>query len=68
LLGIAPFLTRDLPVDEVHELEAMVGEVFEVYEVDDDGTAWIEKEWRDEDGGYRSHSLALAANEIEVVE
>lgn len=67
LLHIAPFLKRDLPVDEVHELEAMVGEVFDVYEVDEDGRAWIEKEWRDGDG-LRSHSLALASHEMEVVE
>jgi hypothetical protein len=67
LLGIAPFLKRDLPRDEVRELEAMVGEIFEVYEVDEDGWAWIEKEWRDGDG-LHSHSLGLAPHEMEVVE
>jgi hypothetical protein len=67
LLEIASFLKRDLPGDEVRELEAMVGEIFDVHEVDEDGKAWIEKTWQDGQGGLHSHSLALAAHEMEVV-
>ena len=43
----------------------MVGEVFEVYEIDEHGSAWIEKQW-DRQGGLRTHSLALAVHEMEV--
>jgi hypothetical protein len=67
LLELAPFLERDLPAEEWVRLEGMVGEVFEVQEVDEDGRAWIEK-WFDEPDGIRSsHSLALNANEMELV-
>jgi len=45
----------------------MVGEVFEVYEIDEHGGAWIEKWWRDGDDVSHSHSLALAPHEMEVV-
>jgi hypothetical protein len=46
----------------------MVGEVFEVYEIDEYGAAWVEKAWLNESGDY-SHgdSLALDAHEMEVV-
>jgi hypothetical protein len=43
----------------------MVGEVFEVYEIDEHGAAWVEKVWNDPNG-QRSHSLALDAHEMEV--
>jgi hypothetical protein len=66
VLEIAPFLKRDLPDDEWMDLQSMVGEVFEVYEVDEDGAAWVEKVWDDGEGGSRSHSLALDSHEMEV--
>jgi hypothetical protein len=45
----------------------MIGEAFKVYEIDEDGRAWVEKRWREEDHGFRSHSLALESDEMEVV-
>jgi len=66
VLEIAAFLKRALPPEEVQELATMVGEVFEVYEIDECGAAWVEKVWNDPDGS-RSHSLALDAHEMEVV-
>jgi len=44
----------------------MVGETFEVYEIDEYGSAWMEKVWT-QPGGLRTHSLALASHEMEVV-
>ena len=67
VLEIAPSVKRDLPADERQELETMVGEVFEVYEIDGHGGAWVEKWWRDGDDVSHSHSLALAPHEMEVV-
>lgn len=67
VLEIAAFLKRDLPPDEWQELETMLGEVFEVYEIDEYGSAWVEKVWDDGDGRIHSHSLALASHEMEVV-
>ncbi len=45
----------------------MIGEVFEVYEIDEWGSAWVEKSWRTDGQESRSHSLALDALEMEVV-
>ena len=67
VLGLAPFLKRDLPPSEWRELETMVGEIFEVYEIDEHGAAWVEKVWHDGDGEHHSHSLALESHEMEVV-
>lgn len=68
LLEVPSFLKRDLPPEEWRELETMVGKVFEVYEIDEHGAAWIEKKWQDSDGESHSHSLALDSHEMEVVE
>ena len=46
----------------------MVGEVFEVREIDEFGSAWVEKWWHDADGQSHNHSLALASHEMEIVE
>jgi len=67
VLEIAPSLKERLPPDEVRALETMVGEVFEVYEIDQHGAAWVEKLWNEPDGGSCSHSLALESHEMEVV-
>ena len=61
-------MKRDLPPDEWRDLKTMIGEVFEVYEIDEHGSAWVEKWWNDADGESHSHSVALASHEMEVVE
>jgi hypothetical protein len=48
----------ELPGDEKDEVVSMIGEVFEVEEIDEYGQPWVRK---------RSHSVALAACEMEVV-
>jgi len=67
ILELARSLKRDLPPDELRELETMVGEVFEVCEIDQYGGVWVEKWWHDGDGQSHSHGLALASHEFEVV-
>ena len=68
VLKLGPFVKRGLPPDECQELDTtMVGQVFDVYEVDEHGAAWVEMLWYDKDGESHSHSLALAANEMEVI-
>jgi hypothetical protein len=67
VLGISDSLRRDLPAEEWRDLKTMVGEVFEVYEIDEYGAAWVEKWWHDSDGQSHSHSLALDSHEMEVV-
>jgi hypothetical protein len=68
LLEIADSVLRDLPADEQQDLRSMVGEVFEVYEIDKHGAAWVEKCWPGADGACcsRSHSIGLDPHEMEV--
>jgi hypothetical protein len=49
------------------QIESMVGETFEVYEVDSWGGAWVEKWWRESEDKASSHSLGLRPAEMEVV-
>ena len=45
----------------------MVGDVFEVWQVDEDDVAWIGKHWFRADGSLDfSHTLALESDEMEL--
>lgn len=44
----------------------MAGEIFEVYDVDEWGGAWVEKWWHESDDEASSHSLGLSPSEMEV--
>jgi len=66
VLEIPEALMRDVPADEQQDLQSMLGEVFAVYEIDDYGTAWVEKSWPADDGGQHSHSLGLDPHEMEL--
>lgn len=46
----------------------MQGEVFEVYEIDDWGSAWVKKWWNEGAEESLSHSLALSPREMELVD
>ena len=65
VLEIPESLVRDLPDEERPEVQSMLGRVFRVYEIDEYGSAWVEKVWEDDDGS-RSHSLALSPHEMEI--
>jgi hypothetical protein len=67
VLEITPYFKRTLPPEEWAELQTMVGEVFEVCEVDEYGLAWVEKWFESSEGRSYCHSLALAPEEMEVV-
>jgi hypothetical protein len=60
-------------IDRLDESEkgrvlSMVGETFEVYEVNGLGGAWVEKWWHESDSEAISHSLALDPNQMLVVQ
>ena len=59
VVAIAAFLERDLPPEEWECVRSMLGEVFEIYEIDEWGGAWVQ---------YQSHSLSLESDEMELVE
>ena len=67
VLRISAFLERDLPPDEWTRLQAMVGEVFEVDEIDEYGQPWVSKSFPSPPGTHLGHSLALEPDEMEYV-
>jgi len=68
VLTIPESVARPLAPDDRADLLSMLGEVFEVDEIDEWGQAWVRKQWSTGDGGYRYHSLGLASHEMERVE
>jgi hypothetical protein len=57
-----------LKKQELEHFNAMLGEVFEVLEIDEYGRAWVEKTWDAGSGKKSAHRLALRVNEMERVE
>jgi hypothetical protein len=66
VLRVSPSLQKEIPPDEWQNLQSMVGEVLEVSEIDEYGSAWVEKTWDTGADRRLSHSLALAADEMEI--
>lgn len=68
LLSLSGQWLDDLPHDERDRVLSMIGEVFEVEEIDEYGQPWVRKSWpNEEEGTCQSHSIALDAYEMEVV-
>jgi hypothetical protein len=68
LLSLSGQWLNDLPHDERDRVLSMIGEVFEVEEIDEYGQPWVRKSWpNEEEGTCQSHSIALNADEMEVV-
>lgn len=68
LLGLSGRWLEELPSEERRDVLSMIGEVFEVEEIDKHGHAWIRKAWLDDgQGTCRSHSIALDPEEMELV-
>jgi hypothetical protein len=67
VLKISPSVLSQLPDSEAECARSMEGEVFEVYEIDEWGGAWVEKMWRSDDGTASPHSLGLGPGQMEVV-
>ena len=66
VLSIDEALLQALPSEEIADVKSMIGEVFEVYEVNDQ-YASVEKWWNRGEGRSESHSIALAEHEMELV-
>ena len=52
---------------EHDDLKSMIGEVFAIEKIEENGSAWILKWWDRDDGQKESHSLVLAPAEMERV-
>jgi len=67
VLKIDPKVTEFLSDDEAKDVNSMLNEIFEVYEIDEHGGAWVEKWWDRGEGQTESHSLSLSSSEMELV-
>lgn len=68
LLSISESFLSKLPDDEVIELKSMIGGIFEIYEIDEWGGAWIESSFDHGNGHISSHSLSLNSSEMKVMD
>ena len=69
LLCLSGNWLEELPADEKENVLSMIGEVFEVEEIDEYGHPWVRKSWpNEEEGTCNSHSIALDPHEMELVE
>ena len=66
VLQIDPRLTEKLSGKEKTDVNSMLGEIFEVEEIDEYGSAWVTKWWDRGDGQSDAHSLGLSSSEMEL--
>ena len=68
LLRLSGSWLDDLPLEERTDVLSMVGQIFEVEEIDEYGHPWVSKWWPSEHAeNAHSHSIALNADEYELV-
>jgi hypothetical protein len=68
ILFISDSTINQLEESEKARVHSMIGETFEVYEVDPWGGAWVEKWWHESDSTATSHSLGLEPSQMLVIE
>jgi hypothetical protein len=67
VLSVSQDLMTSLPQDEIEDLKSFIGEIFEVYEIDERGGAWVEKVFEDNEKEFKTHSLRLSEYEMELI-
>ncbi len=68
MIGLEPKTIESLPEAERSDVAWMIGQTFEVEEIDEYGSAWVWKWWSRGDDKSESHGLALSPTEMELVE
>lgn len=68
VLTIDPSNFSNLNEQELSEVMSLVGEILEVYEIDNYGGAWVSKEWQTSETEIMSHSISLNKNEMLLIE
>lgn len=68
VLAIKDSILDRLSSKDVNVVLSMRGNVFEVYEIDDWGSAWVRKEWRHGRDRMFSHSVALSPGDMERID
>ena len=68
LLRISGNWINEIPPEEQTDVLSMIGDTFEVEEIDQYGQPWIRKSWpQPAEGKCHSHSIALEPEEIELI-
>ena len=68
LVGLSGKWLDELPDEEKNDVLSMIGEAFDVEEIDEHGHPWVRKSWPNEqEGTCHSHSIALEAQEMELI-
>ena len=57
----------ELEKDEVEKVNSMVGEEFEVDEIDEYGCAWVTKWWRTTENESEAHGISLTSQQMKLV-
>jgi hypothetical protein len=69
VLGLSGDWFDNLPEDERTRVESMIGEVFEIEEIDEYGHPWVCKRWPNEAEDHcQSHSVALDPGEMLAID
>ena len=68
VLALPSGVAERLEPDEAPHVRSMVGEVFEVDDIDEHGFAWVTKWWKTGPDSHDAQSLALSAQEMEIAE
>ena len=67
ILNIGEEVLRLLSDDEKKHVLTMVGEVFEVFEIDEPGFIWVQKFWNRESSNPYSHMVGVCPTDVQVV-
>lgn len=68
ILQIPASITETLSQLDTERVLSMLGEVFEVYEIDEREQAWVEKWWREGEDFSDSHSIGLEPPQMLLVD
>jgi len=68
VLSLDPADFSHLDSEALSEVMTMVGNVLEVYEIDQYGQACVTKEWWLGEGDVMSHSVGLSSHEFELAD
>lgn len=66
ILSLNPKDFAHLNENELLEVMSMVGEILEVYEIDEYNQAWVRKEWKVSEDDIKGHSVGLSSHEFEL--
>ncbi len=68
VLNLDEKIYDDIPQEEIEYIRSMIGEVFEIEEIDNYSQPWVTKWWLFDNGSSRCHSIPLRSQDMEVIE